>query len=159
MKASVLGFATWAGMAISLFACGGGRGGHGGGGYGGEGDGGIGIESGGGGTIFYCSTDVDCDDKDPCTTESCVDGQCDYVTGFCDCHIDHATCMRADGQTGICDSGRCAIACAHDTDCPASLCTTPTCVRGGCEWLLVYGGACTMPDGTSGTCTGGGCSK
>lgn len=46
-----------------------------------------------------CTTPADCDDSDPCTTDSCKSGVCDYASAS-----DGTPCAG-----GVCDSGACAI--------------------------------------------------
>jgi len=95
-------------------------------------------------------TDVDCDDGDPCTLDSC-----DPDSGAC-LHED-ITCTAGEA----CSEGVCAATCAQNDDCDdANGCTTDACLNGTCVHAAnvcdddnpctlndcnEFSGACTFP--------------
>ncbi len=90
-----------------------------------------------------CATDADCTDGDPCTADSCVDGQCASAPLDCDddnaCTVDACDaaaggCMHTaidcnDGDACTADACDPAAGCTHTAvDCnDENLCTTDTC--------------------------------
>lgn len=91
--------------------------------------------------IEKCDTAADCDDGNPCTTDSCLNHQCD-----------HPTCP--DG--GSCCAGFGCGACCGDSQCPQDACNPSTCnANHECEKssLCAAGDSCCKsPDGKSATC-------
>ena len=50
----------------------------------------------------YCETDPQCDDGNPCTTDSCVNTKCSWINNNLPCN-DGNSCTMGD----VCDSGKC----------------------------------------------------
>jgi len=95
-----------------------------------------------------CSTDTDCDDQDPCTTDTCVSGACTNapVAGCC---TKDAQCDDQDPCTqDTCDANTCKHAqvqgcCTKDAECDdQDPCTTDTCDANKCQHAQVQG-CCT----------------
>lgn len=67
-----------------------------------------------------CSGPQDCDDRNPCTTDSCASGACAHTNNT-------ASCDDGDGCTGndVCAAGRCAgtSTCPSDATCAGSTCS------------------------------------
>jgi len=82
------------------------------------------------------NTCTDCDDQDPCTLDSCVEGQCVHEN-TCACRNDD-DCDDADACTyDTCEGGQCAhqeiCVCEQDSDCDDSNpCTNDSCLQGHC---------------------------
>jgi len=51
--------------------------------------------------IPECVADIDCDDGNVCTLDSCVDSICEYAPN------DGASCIGDTGLSGVCDAGVC----------------------------------------------------
>ncbi len=101
-----------------------------------------------------CSQDADCDDGNPCTTDSCPgpQSQCvlQPVAGCClgaldcsdddPCTLDGCTPQHTCSHTNIC--------CAQNSDCNDGddVCTTDMCVDGVCQFVATGAqGCCTVP--------------
>ncbi len=100
-----------------------------------------------------CTKDSDCDDKNPCTADSCVSGKCVYAntTAACD---DGSACTTGDG----CKDGKCVGGSAPNCD-DANPCTDDSCdAAKGC---VNAPNAVTCSDGnvctTGDYCSGGKC--
>lgn len=102
-----------------------------------------------------CNADVDCDDANDCTNDSCTAGVCSNVnnTLLCD---DSDACTTGD----VCGAGTCAGVDTSAADCDdGNVCTTDTCDSvAGCANAnntvsCDDGNACT----TSDTCSAGAC--
>jgi len=85
------------------------------------------------GTLPQCVDTADCDDSDPCTTDSCSAGQCSH-TAVSGCCVDAGDCDDGnDCSTDTCVSNTCVFnqvagCCASDSDCTDNNpCTTDTC--------------------------------
>ncbi len=73
--------------------------------------------------IAPCSVQS-CDDKNPCTTDSCAAGQCDYAANVASCDDDNA-CTGADKcAAGVC--GGTTLACNDWDACTADSCAPAT---------------------------------
>jgi Dictyostelium (slime mold) repeat len=110
-----------------------------------------------------CTTASQCDDKNACTTDACVDGKCvsTPIPGCapCDTPLD---CKDGNPCTAeLCTAGVCSnppmegcVRCETATDCDdGNACTTDSCVgRGVCAHMLV--GDCT-PCGADADCNDG----
>ena len=121
-----------------------------------------------------CTSDVDCDDQNPCTTDTCVDGCCEHIplADGTSCN-DKKFCTKTDTcQDGVCvGSGNpCPPNCFCDEnndtcDCPETetICDdgidndndgSTDCLDSDCEGLACNDGdPCTEDD----TCSGGRC--
>jgi hypothetical protein len=107
-----------------------------------------------------CSADTDCGDKNPCTSDSCVAGTCQFSANTAACDDGNA-CTTGDlCAGGACKAGDPAPACDDNNTC-----TTDACVpTKGCVFSNVANGinctdgdACTTPDAcTDGKCVGQG---
>jgi hypothetical protein len=53
-------------------------------------------------TGFECNADAGCNDGNPCTVDTCVDGQCNYPP-----RTNDSACATPEGNTGTCQSGSC----------------------------------------------------
>lgn len=130
-----------------------------------------------------CVTLSDCDDGNPCTALTCVDGKCESVGATCDdglaCTVD--SCDPADGcihtpKNALCGEGewcepsyagiggKGCVACWSDEGCDdGNVCTTHSCVDGTCVYKAIEekiacddGDACTLQSFCiAGTCSGG----
>ncbi len=94
---------------------------------------------------------VGCDDGDPCTRDTCVDGYCVYTP-----RADGASCHDGDPCTidDVCVGGVCSGALRDCAD--ADLCTVDSCVSGGCvhdPMICDDGDPCTIDFCAGGTCT------
>jgi len=97
------------------------------------------------GPASECTGDADCDDHDPCTVDSCVDGACTSSLVVCD---------DADACTvDVCEGGACvytALACNDDDPC-----TLDACVDGECVFTPKNcddGDPCTVDECVNGEC-------
>jgi uncharacterized repeat protein (TIGR01451 family) len=109
-----------------------------------------------------CSSDADCDDSNPCTSDSCDAGACTAVTDpACTPCIADADCAD-DGNpctTETCNAGTCGAVltpsctpCAIDSECDdADACTTDTCSAGVCAATPVEDCTSNPPE----SCTNG----
>ncbi len=98
-----------------------------------------------------CLSDLECDDGNDCTTDSCDAGACVNAA-----KADDSAC----GVDGICCAGSCvAAACGADADCDdGSECTTDSCTGAGTCAATCNNDA--VADGTAcgaGLCCGGSC--
>jgi len=102
-----------------------------------------------------CSDDAECDDGDPCTTDSCpgVDSLCAFIPVEGCCTTDEA-CGDGDPCTqDSCTSdqgGECLnvwICCETDDDCDdgEDLCTEDLCVDDYCQFLFTGAAGCCEP--------------
>src|SRR5262249_16922527 len=107
--------------------------------------------TGGGGT-GGCKSDAECDDKNPCTSDTCTAGKCSNtaigdgaVPGFVD--------MVKDCQTEKCMGGKVVMGVADDTDVPdnSNTCVTESCMGGMPKETPVMSG---MSCGTNLMCDG-----
>ena len=103
-----------------------------------------------------CSADSGCDDKNPCTADTCVSGKCSYATtpvGACD---DGNPCTEKE----ICSAGSCGSGIAVTCD-DGNPCTTNSCApASGCVFNpSADGGFCSDANGctTKDMCMGGVC--
>lgn len=114
-----------------------------------------GICCGGVCSAAACTEDLNCDDTNECTVDTCYfGGTCSAYCGYTNV-VDNTACTG-----GICCSGTCTVAtCSVDADCDdAEICTTDTCIdTGTCSascsntWL-----SCSL---TSDGCCGPGCTS
>jgi hypothetical protein len=82
-----------------------------------------------------CDGDGDCDDSNPCTDETCLDGDCDYTNNSASCEADDNDCT-----SDLCVSGSCShpstglCECQINLDCPIDdhPCSTNACSSGQC---------------------------
>jgi len=123
-----------------------------------------------------CANDVDCDDSNPCTTNSCISLSCAYAPvpgccltdGYCydenpctigECNTVSNTCVYHE----ICLPGLCL----NDADCDdGDPCTTNSCISASCVFVLVPNCCLTDADCDDGLfcngteiCDGGTCLK
>jgi hypothetical protein len=97
-------------------------------------------------------TTPECDDKNPCTSDEWIEGECvsTYVYGIC-CTA-NPMCDDADPCTlDKCIDGYCEhedTCCVVDTDCDDNdpQCTTDSCVVGQCLNVLTSAGSCCDPN-------------
>ncbi|MFW6067320.1 MAG: hypothetical protein ACOC97_03210 [Myxococcota bacterium] len=98
--------------------------------------------------------DVDCDDDNPCTVDSCVE---EPEVACVNEPVEDGTECPVDGETGVCEAGECILpefcvpgACDDDNECTVDICDeeTDTCTNEPDE-----GASCTTDEGESGTCT------
>jgi cysteine-rich repeat protein len=115
-----------------------------------------GAGSGQGGNPPSCTTNTDCDDKNPCTADSCDLGACtnsptngplEQLVGDC--------------KVAVCDNGQPSTT-VDTKDVPQSDpngCTIPTCGADGTPATdpRPDGTVCSIPGGSSGVCEGGVC--
>jgi hypothetical protein len=95
-----------------------------------------------GADVFRCSTDTECDDGEPCTTDRCdtTDGRCSNTALG-----DGASCedgVRCNGAES-CRDGRCG---SGVPACPPEV--VHGCTRDGCDEATVTCGTWPLPDGT-----------
>lgn len=97
---------------------------------GGEGGGG----EGGGGPVVECNVGVDCDDDNPCTTDTCLLQHCSYSSNTTACADDKDPCTADICAVGVCthpDNKTCA--CKLDAQCDdKNVCTDDKCVSNQC---------------------------
>ncbi len=126
-----------------------------------------GTGDGTGGTgVGKCGDDAACDDKDPCTDDSCdEDGVCQHTTAADVCDINGA--CYADGQVAdanackVCDTSAATdawtdVVCSDDNVCTIDSCDPDD----GCDYANDDGAACDDDDDPSnpdGVCEGGQC--
>lgn len=90
-----------------------------------------------------CFSDVDCDDSDPCTIDTCTDGSCIY-TAITACIDDDGCCPSNCNSTndndceavcgnGICEPGENCSNCLADCPCKVG----ETCVEGECQIIVI----------------------
>ena len=94
-----------------------------------------------------------CGDNNPCTDDSCVNGQCVHKNNAVSCS-DNNPCTKGDA----CSGGKCKSG-TMDTCGDGNPCTKDSCdSKGGCKHSAI-GGACDdgNPCTTSDTCAGGKC--
>ena len=126
-----------------------------------------------------CNSDIDCDDGDDCTIDTCLpDGSCFYEAspacggGPGACCTD-AECMNVSveecgvyggefyGAGTSCDTVECTgLGCQEDSDCGPDSCETALCVGGTCEYSAAPDGqACDDNDlcTTGESCVAGAC--
>jgi hypothetical protein len=93
------------------------------------------------GKVYECSAAAQCDDKNPCTQDSCVGNQCSY-TAIDGCCTSDADCDDSDPCTvDTCDTA--AGTCQHSVTCDSGASTLPD------------SGASTPPDGYGQLADGG----
>jgi hypothetical protein len=106
-----------------------------------------------------CKLDSECDDKNPCTTDTCdaVKGQCGYVTNTAACNDGNA-CTQLDA----CDAGKCVGSnpknCDDGNPCTTDGCTAATgaCTQTNNTAACSDNNACTTGDAcSSGKCNPG----
>jgi hypothetical protein len=126
------------------------------------GEGGAGLDGG-------CKTNPDCDDKNPCTTDTCLLQHCSYTSNTTACADDGDPCTADICAVGACthpDNKTCA--CKVDTQCDdKNVCTDDHCTAAHqCEHTnntavcADDGMSCTMDVCAAGACThkdNGGC--
>jgi hypothetical protein len=111
-------------------------------------------------TSGSCSggTTADCDDHNPCTTDTCTDS-CHNVTNTASCN-DNNPCTQSD----TCFGGECAPAghqtpkpCTPSNECHASMCNANN--AGNCDEVPLTGNSCDdgNPCSASSTCQNGTC--
>jgi hypothetical protein len=83
-----------------------------------------------------CSAPADCDDKNPCTTDDCVDTVCQYTNNTEPCADDADDCTDDVCAAGLCTHPANTAPCEDDND--------------ACTKDLCAGDICTHPD--NGTC-------
>lgn len=79
-----------------------------------------------------CTTVTDCDDSNPCTTDSCPKGGlCEHKPGNA-----HGACVQASGADGFCQNAVC-VPCVDVADCkgPLGADQTESCVKRSCTAL------------------------
>jgi hypothetical protein len=94
-----------------------------------------------------CSTAVECDDGDACTTDACVSGKC-TVTAVQDCS-DGDACTADTCVAGVC--GHVPLVCDDGDGC-----TADTCVAGACQSTAIDcddARTCTLDRCVAGACT------
>jgi hypothetical protein len=101
-----------------------------------------------------CSSDLDCDDENPCTTNFCpgANSECQYP-GIPDCCLSDDECKDEDDCTlDVCTPEQICvnlnICCVADGDCDDGddLCTDDTCENGTCAFTPTGAdGCCNMP--------------
>lgn len=116
----------------------------------------------------------DCDDGDACTTDVCVEDQCEHEPVMCQDDGEECTAELCDMTTGCtsvavedgtscdagagsCEGGACVpFECVESSDCDdANECTTDTCAENACVLTNVADG--TSCNGGVGSCEGGVC--
>jgi uncharacterized protein (TIGR03382 family) len=92
-----------------------------------------------------CSTNADCNDSSPCTTDSCVSNKCQN-TAIAGCCTTAAQCGDGDPCTkDACTANKCthspiASCCKANADCNDSdACTSDTCVSNACQNKAIAG--------------------
>jgi len=93
-----------------------------------------------------CALNDDCDDDNPCTTDSCASGHCTNLPGSAGTTCAHANVCNAAGQCVECLSG---AQCDDDNPCTSDLCSSGHCAHGSASG--------TISCGHGGTCSGGSC--
>ncbi|MFT7626090.1 MAG: hypothetical protein ACI9WU_005283, partial [Myxococcota bacterium] len=97
-----------------------------------------------------CTTNLECDDDDPCTVDSCIDAACSYkhLPGCCS---QDAHCTLADPcSQGVCVDHACESdpvpgCCVHDAQCQGpDACTKSNCVDNQCQSAFIAG--CCLTD-------------
>lgn len=100
-----------------------------------------------------CLTATDCDDGNPCTTDSCVEGACVNTNNTLSCD-DGNGCTVND----VCSGGSCVAGpqmdCNDNNECTDDSCMEGACVNANNTASCDDGDGCTMND----TCGGGACS-
>ena len=108
--------------------------------------------------LDFCSVDADCDDGDPCTSNACTAGQCEYKASS------GAVCNDGDACTGkdVCADGKCAgvpVVCDDNDACTigescAVVSGLPVCLA-GTDKLCDDGLPCTADscDAKTGACS------
>jgi hypothetical protein len=92
-----------------------------------------------------CTANSDCDDADPCTTNTCTSGRC--VTA-------PAPARAACGHAGLCNGSGLCVQCLIGNDCDdAKACTTDLCMSGLCSHGSTPAGSSC---GHAGVCDGAG---
>jgi len=130
---------------------------------GGASEGGAGGE-GGSGPAVECKVSVDCDDGNPCTTDTCLLQHCGYSSNTTACADDNDPCTADICAVGVCthpDNKTCA--CKMDGQCDdKNVCTDDKCTSNQCAHTnntaacaddamscttdICAGGACTHKD-------------
>ncbi|KKL25011.1 hypothetical protein LCGC14_2409590, partial [marine sediment metagenome] len=90
-------------------------------------------------TIVQCTTDLQCDDSDPCTDDSCLNGFCVYIVPAGQCNANHFCSANEVCNTTSC---LCKKICDINT-CNSFPCEVRTCVDGECVFLHQDIGCCT----------------
>jgi len=105
-----------------------------------------------------CSIDEDCNDGYTCTTDSCVEGECQWSINniICDIYGTIDSC-----QVGYCDPANsldttgCVVTDSLDgVSCSSLYCAPP--MGSGCAGYTCQGGTCTAPSGTPPQCVDNG---
>lgn len=149
----------------------GGTGGTSAGGTGGGAEGGSGgsagaaagstSQGGSGGSDPGCKAPLDCDDKNPCTTDNCLLGKCSYTSNTEPCATDNDPCTD-----DVCAVGKCVHSknnvceCKLDTECDdKEVCTDDKCTANKCVHTnntaacATDNMACTVDVCAAGKCT------
>jgi len=101
-----------------------------------------------------CSTKADCDDGNPCTTDSCSDGACVNTNNTASCDDGDACTVNDVCSDGSCIAGP-QMNCNDNNEC-----TNDSCIDGSCRNInntvsCDDGDSCTMNDACAdGTCSG-----
>ncbi len=121
-----------------------------------------------------CCVAADCDDKDACTVDSCLNGKCTSAPVDCDdadaCTVDTCANSTCTNQPVVCASGAAcdplsgscvvkpASECLADSDCDDDdRCTTDTCTGSACNFVPVVcrpGNTCNPASGLCGGASG-----
>jgi hypothetical protein len=89
---------------------------------------------GAGGADAECTTGPDCDDGDPCTTDTCLLQHCSHTASTAPCEDDQDPCTQDVCSQGACthpDNGTCECQTAADCN-DDKVCTTDTCQDNDC---------------------------
>ncbi len=107
--------------------------------------------------VGACSFDVDCNDSNPCTRETCDRGECRTE------QLGDIACTES-GAAGTCQSSACVpnppASCTEVGECEdaAGLCQVPSCVDTHCAFALAPDGTeCALSSGVAGVCAAGRC--
>jgi hypothetical protein len=91
-----------------------------------------------------CGGVAGCDDADPCTVDTCVNGQCRHAAKSCD---DGNDCTTDACRDGACVHEATPGCCRKDADCDdKDLCTTDTCTSDGCRHMRPDASCCVNQD-------------
>ena len=110
--------------------------------------GGVGTCGGG------CGQPLDCDDGNPCTTDSCANGTCSHAPVAAGAN----GCVLSGGGNGVCDGAGNCVQCLTPAQCPPATtpCQEAVCTAGACGFQNVQGNSgASCSTGRAGICAAG----